>query len=105
MKKLARFIGVIIGFAFVNSYADIDLGKLNNYSSPKTSGQDIIINNKNLNTGSLRHTTIYPNGDMEGVNQLGQHWRYTKSTNTYRNISTGKICQGSGGPSSYCNKP
>ena len=103
MKKLASFIFIIILCVFTNIYAAIDLGKLNNYSSPQTSGQDII-NNKNLNTASLQHTTIHPNGDMEGVNQLGQHWTYTKSTNTYRNITTGKTCQGTGGPSSSCNK-
>jgi hypothetical protein len=104
MKKITSFIFVIILFAFTNIYADIDTSKLNDYSSPKTSGQNINVNNKNLNTGSLQRTTIYPNGDMEGINQLGQHWTYTKSTSTYYNTTTGRTCKGTGGPSTNCNK-
>lgn len=84
--------------------ADIDTRKLEDYSSPDTNGQNIYLNNKNINTGMLQHTTIYPDGNMEGINQLGEHWYYDKASNTYHNYTTGKICKGTGGPSSICNQ-
>jgi len=104
MKNTAIYSWLILLAISVNIYADLDTSKLNNYSNPQSSGQNININNKNLNTGTLQHTTIHPNGDIEGVNQLGEHWTYDKSTNTYTNHTTGKICKGTGGPSSNCNK-
>ena len=97
---------LLLGLLLVSmsAFADIDLSKLNDYSSPKTSGQDIYINNKNLNTGMLRHTTIRSNGDIEGIDAQGDYWYYTKSTNTYHNNGTGRICKGTGALMSECNK-
>lgn len=104
MKNTVLYSSFLLLVISINIFADIDLNKLKDYSNPQNSGQNININNKKLNTGTLQHTTIHPNGDIEGVNQLGEYWTYDKSSNTYYNHTTGKICKGTGGPSSECNK-
>lgn len=103
MKNTAIYLSLLL-FMSACAYADIDLSHLNNYSDPQNSGQNIIINNKSFNTGKLRHTTVYPNGNMEGINQSGEYWTYDKSTNTYYNHTTGRICKGTSGLMSDCNK-
>lgn len=105
---MRNFLYAIFVFSILCSAASaiaaIDFSKLNDYSFSETADQNIVINNKNINTGMLQHTTIYPDGNMEGVNQLGEHWYYNKEQNTYYNYTTGKTCQGTGGPSSICNQ-
>lgn len=81
---------------FPQSGSTYDWRSGNWYHWTREPGGDTNVRGLNVNTGSIWHTTINPDGSMRGTDKNFNLWRYDANTEVYINFGTGEMCTGEG---------